>query len=96
MNYNYVFESANVASGHFGSKCAIFAKKAKIGEDYGLANLLALTLNSGINITPEDVYIVMVYYEDGCYRNLGLKARVDSDNRITLYGSHSICTFKRL
>lgn len=76
LTFNRRLESVTgTESGHLGSKCALVRKQAKLGEDYSLADLIALQLNAGFDYTPapEDIGVFTIYYEDGMYRPLGVK-----------------------
>lgn len=95
MTYTYKLVNSDQSTGHLGAKCALVVKKARLGVDYGLVNLAKYTARIGKEVSPEDIFLVKLFYEDGYFRYLGCKAKVQEGDIITLYGNNSIWVFRR-
>lgn len=81
-------------SSHIGSICRVAQKLAKIGEDYGLANLLAIETQMSVaveSLWDKTLYKVVLFYDDGYYRDLGVKAVIETaDGDLILYGHSTV------
>lgn len=81
-------------SSHIGCLCKVKGKEAKIGEDYGLPNLLMIQVRMTVKESEEwdkKLYEVALLCEDGYERDLGLKAVLRTDDGgLKLYGHSTI------